>query len=371
MHLWIDDALALADWLAARDCSRTLALDTEFMRVRTYWPELALVQLACGDAIALADPCGIRDWSSLAPLLGAANPQKLMHSASEDLVALAPVASAPLAGLFDTQIAAAFAGLGAGVGYQRLVQDLLGVALAKAETRSDWLARPLSEEQRHYAEADVAHLAALHAELHARLERSGRLAWCIEDCAAMTRAAAASAAEPNPHWAYRNGWRWPLSVQVRVRRLLEWRERSAREFNRPRTWVLDNALIANLALETPRTSDELGERVRAQRAFPRRLRDQLSELLLQPTAEEEATLAPIPAPLRGDEEKRFEALRERVAEIATELTLPPALLASRRTLEALVRNDPGAGLTGWRAEVLAGEVADLVARTRAGETSAG
>src|SRR3546814_3602135 len=135
-----------------------IGLDTEFIRERTYWPQLALVQVSLGDGdddILLVDPLAPGITDALRPLLTDTAVLKVMHSPSEDLVAFMHACGAAPQPLFDTQAAAALAGIAAGIGYQRLVQDVLGVALAKGETRSDWLRRPPSPTQPEYAPHDL------------------------------------------------------------------------------------------------------------------------------------------------------------------------------------------------------------------------
>lgn len=357
MHHWIATPEALSDFAGRLAGAPAVGLDTEFMRVRTYWPELALLQACVDGEVWLVDPLACGPLDVLAPLLARGDRAKVMHSASEDVIALAPAAREGLAGLFDTQIAAAFAGLGPGIGYQRLVADLLGIALEKSETRSNWLARPLSAQQLHYAEADVVHLAALHAQLQSRLEVRGMLAWCLEDCARLARGAVPPA---NPHWDFKTLWKWPPERQARLRRLLDWRERTAQRVDRPRLWLFDNPAAVDLVEHPPATAAELGMRLATQKGFPKREIEALWTVL--GAALDAADLdgfVPIPAPLRDDAERRFEALRDRVAARATTLDLPAALLAPRRVLEALARGLPAPEAAGWRAGVLADDLAAL------------
>ncbi len=352
MHQWIADDAAFAALCEQLARSDRVGLDTEFMRVHTFFPELALLQFADGGPVALVDPLPLRSLAPLAALLLAPNPRKIMHSASEDLATLAPIARAPVAGLFDTQIAAGFAGLGHGMGYQRLVADLLGVELEKSHTRSNWLARPLSAGQLGYAAADVAHLCALHDALVERLERRRMLAWCLQECDRVAQVGADDAPPANPHWEFRNAFRWPLERQARLKRLLDWRETVARRVDKPRAWVLDNPAVASLVTEPPATIAELETRMATQRSLPRRERPALLDLLHAPLAPEALEIAPIPEPLRGDYERRVDELRDRVTARAAELELPPALLAPRRLLEAIVRGQEPAELAGWRREAL-------------------
>jgi ribonuclease D len=356
MHDWIanpHDLNRLAERLAG---ARAIGLDTEFMRVSTYWPELALLQVCVDGAVALVDPLACGPLDVLAPMLADAGTPKLMHSASEDVIAIAPAAKLGLHGLFDTQIAASFAGIGAGIGYQRLVAELLGVALEKTETRSNWLARPLSAQQLHYAEADVHHLDALHALLRERLQQRGMLDWCLEDCARLARGAVVPR---NPHWEFKTLWRWPLERQARLRRLLDWRERTAQRIDRPRLWLFDNPAAATLIEDPPASASALSTRLASQRGFPKREAEALFEYLQSPLEDAELAIEPIPEPLRGEDEQRFEALRQRVAERATTLDLPAALLAPRRVLEVLARKDAISELAGWRSQALAEDLAAL------------
>ncbi len=357
MHRWIDDPAALVARCEELAATVRIGFDTEFMRVSSYWPRLALIQCAAIGAIDLVDPLAVESLAPIGALLRSPTPVKLMHSASEDLVALAPIASAPVAGLFDTQIAAAFAGLGAGIGYQRLVAELLGVEIEKGEQRSDWLKRPLSERQRHYAATDVVHLEAVHDQLLERLHRRGMLAWVLDDCEALANAVGICEVPVNPHHDFKSLWRWPLERQARLKRLLDWREDIARAIDRPRTWILDNPAAVDLVERAPRSPGELATRLSAARAFPKREIGPLYELLGSPLDEPDLAIAPIPAPLADDQERRFEALRAAVAERAAALDLPAALLAPRRVLEALARDPAASVLSGWRRELLAEAIA--------------
>jgi ribonuclease D len=362
MHSWIDSHPELAE-LAERLLSLPrIGFDTEFMRVRTYWPELALLQSTDTGPVALVDPVAIGDLSPLKPVFVSADTVKLMHSASEDLVALAPIcAGEPIGALFDTQVAAAFAGLGAGLGYQRLIAALLGVELDKGETRSNWLARPLTVSQLAYAEADVIHLPAVHDALLEKLEARKLRAWCEEECDRLARAAASGETDDSPHHEFKSLWKWPLERQIKLKRLLDWREATAREVNRPRLWIFDNPAAVTLLDAPLHAPGELATRLATQKAFPKRLTGALFDLINEPIGEDEAGIAPIPAPMRGEDEKRFDEVRNRIAERAAELDLPPALLGSRRQTEALLRGGtPPSSFRGWRREALGGVLDDLV-----------
>lgn len=350
----------MADWIERSDALTTmlentpamLGLDTEFMRIDTFLPKLALVQIELDGRIALIDPTAALDAAPLAAVL--ADPKRVcvMHSASEDLEALATW-NCTLARLFDTQIAASFAGLGAGLGYQKLVATLLGVDLPKAETRSDWLRRPLSAQQLDYAAQDVVHLPVLHAELSLRLERRGYLAWFAEDCARLLERARLREPEAEPQQSMRGAADWPRQRQALLRRVLRWRDATARAIDRPRPWLLDDAHALDLSARPPADAEDLAERTRGQRALRGAQRADLLAVLQTPLAPDELEFAPIPRAPTPSEKTLVNAMKEAVAARAQELDLPEGLLCARRHLESLLatRRWPGV-LEGWRRGVL-------------------
>ena len=179
MATWITTPAELDAYFQQRPTR--IGLDTEFIRERTFWPQLALVQMAVGQDILLIDPLIPGMTEALAPWLADESITKVMHSASEDLVAFKWACGVLPRPLFDTQIGASLAGIGGGMGYQKLVAEITGVALAKGETRSDWMRRPLSESQLQYAADDVEHLFALHDAINARLQALGRQQWLHDD----------------------------------------------------------------------------------------------------------------------------------------------------------------------------------------------
>ena len=332
--------------------SGRVGLDTEFIRERTYWPQLALVQIAIDDPasghprVILADPLAPGITDALRPLLEDRSILKIMHSAGEDLIALRRACGVAPEPLFDTQVAAALAGHAPGTGYQRLVQDITGVALAKGETRSDWLQRPLSASQLDYAADDVRHLFALHDTLAAQLDALVRRAWLDEDCARMLATARNDDGERWPHLSLRAAQHLDLPAQHRLLRLLRWRERFARERDRPRSWVLDNELATLLARDPPADAAELQRVLDRHPKSPRKLAAQIQHALVTPLADE----ADAPPPRTEEvDRKALKRLQDAVAARSAELGLPDGVLASRRWLEALLeRGEWPQALSGWR-----------------------
>ncbi len=356
-HVWIDQPDQLADWLSQWQAPPLLALDTEFIRERTWYPQLALVQMTIpGQPVLLVDPNadGVAAW--LQPLLRNPAVTKLMHSASEDVQALLRGCESTPAPLFDTQIAAALAGLGAGIGYQRLVECVLGVSLPKSETRSDWLRRPLSPAQLDYAADDVEYLHALHTQLQERLRELGREAWLVEDCARLLQQSAQDVPDPNPHLALRGAQYLDAPAQALLARLLRWREVQARSSDKPRGWILDNELSVALARRPPLDQRAFNGLLDAQPKSPRRLRDELWEVVSMPLAADERDIPLLSQP-DAAQKKQLRALQDAVAVVAAELQLPDSVLASRRTLEALLEVKSGPEhwprtLQGWRRPLL-------------------
>jgi ribonuclease D len=360
---WITDPTALTARLATRPAR--IGLDTEFIRERTYWPQLALVQIAIevdGDApdILLLDPLAPGITEALTPILADTSILKVMHSPSEDLVAFKRACGVVPEPLFDTQLAAALTGIGSGLGYQKLVEQLTGTALAKGETRSDWLRRPLSPAQLEYAADDVRHLFELHDTLDAMLAQQSRRDWLAEDAARVVSNARDEAPERWPQLSMRAAQFLDRDAQLRLARLLRWRDLYAREADRPRTWILDNELATALARTPPIDRAGLQRELNAHPKAPRKLGDAIWIALTTPLPDEAD--APEPLGERVDRQ-RLRDLQDAVARRSRELELPDGVLASRRWLEALAeRGEWPDALAGWRRAALEPALAPLLPR---------
>ena len=341
-----------------------LALDTEFMRVRTYFPQAALFQLYDGEACYLIDPLAVQNLAPLAQVL--ANPAilKIMHSCSEDLEVCERHLGVLPESLIDTQIVAAFCGHGLSVGYHKMLVQELGVVLEKSETRTDWLQRPLSTSQLSYAAEDVAYLPDLWTALAQRLDASSAAAWAREECAAvLDRFRERDAAS-----AYRNiGGAWRLDARglALLRALGDWRERTARDKDLPRNWVVPDAVLLQIAQLKPLNVQQLEPLAELQPGSRRRFG---SEII----AAVEAGLtcadlpAPVPPPPSAAQGRLLKALRAQLVQRGTSLGIAPEMLARRRDLEELLRwrtdATPIAGLglmRGWRREVIGEELLRL------------
>lgn len=359
MSLWIDTPQALSERLERWSGQPLVALDTEFIRERTYYPQLALVQLAIPGDILLVDPLVPGMDAALRPLLVDPAVTKLMHSASEDLQALQRGCAALPAPLFDTQVAAALVGLGAGLGYQKLVEQVTGITLAKGETRSDWLRRPLSDSQCEYAADDVRHLHAVHALLDGKLHELGRHDWLYADAGRALANAADESDEPWPHLSLRSAQGLDVEGQARLCRILRWRDQEARRSDKPKSWIIDNELAVLLARRPPIDQGDFNAVLDRHPKAPRKSRGALFDALNAPLSAEDLAI-PL---LKADslDKQKVKAMQEAVAAVAQAHGLPEGLLCARRHLEALLdgRGWPPA-LSGWRRELLEPVLAPLI-----------
>ncbi len=340
------------DEIAARLTTQAaIGLDTEFLRERTYHAQLCLLQISWPHGAACVDPLAVTDLGVLRSILAAPPTVKVLHASRQDLEVLLP-AVGPVRPLFDTQLAAALAGEPAQIGYAQLVHRLLGHELAKAHTRTDWSRRPLSTEQIEYALDDVRHLLPLKAALEERLERLGRLPWLAEELAALEEPAAFGV-DPEQAWRRLKGLGGLDPGRERLlRSLAAWRERRALERNRPRGWILEDALVRDIVLRVPRTVEALG----AIAGMPAGLLERSGEQLLEYVRAADIP-EPAPAVTRPKPDPRHSALVKKLAAIqrsvAAELSLSPEVLTTRRDLEHLAAGSQDAQvLRGWRRTVL-------------------
>ncbi|QOW23293.1 ribonuclease D [Lysobacter avium] len=334
---------------------RRIGVDTEFIRERTYWPKLALVQIALERdgqlEILLVDSLAPGINEALAAILADTTILKIMHSPSEDLVAFKHACDALPRPLFDTQLAASLTGVGGGMGYQKLVESITGVPLAKGETRSDWLRRPLSASQLEYAADDVRHLFELHDVLESMLQKQGRRDWLAADAERTLANADADGLERWPHLSLRGSQFLDPDAQRSAIRLLRWRDRYARETDRPRGWILDNELALLVAREQPTGTAALQDLLDGHPKAPRKLTDIIWNALRTPVDDEAD--APDARLAEKRDKTRLRALQDAVAKLSVELDLPAGVLASRKHLESLLDHGewPDA-LAGWRQEAL-------------------
>lgn len=347
---YIDDPDALAGFCAALRASDWLALDTEFIREKTYYPKLCLIQIADDNTIGCVDPLALDDLTPLFELLYDPGVVKVLHAAQQDLEIFHYLHGSPPAPVFDTQIAATLLGQGEQVGYAALVQRVLGVELDKSQVRTDWSRRPLSAEQLAYAADDVRYLRELYRRQYTALQQRGRLAWLDEDFAALSDPQRYRI-DPETVWSRIKGaGRLRPGQLVVLRALVAWREREAMTRDRPRRWIVDDNLLLDLARLQPDSADKLEQL----RGFEGERRRRYGETLLAVIAEaremprERWPQPTRPEPLSPEQDALVDALLAIVKLAAGEHEVSPGSLAGRRDLERLVQGEDVALLHGWR-----------------------
>jgi ribonuclease D len=352
----ITDTDALAALCARLRQERFVTVDTEFMRERTYWPELCLVQLAGEDEVAEVDALapGI-DLAPLGALLADPAVIKVFHAARQDIEIFLLKFDAVPTPLFDTQIAAMVAGYGDQASYDSLCRSLAGVQIDKAHRFSDWSARPLSAAQLAYAAADVTHLRKIYTALDARLRREGRLAWVAEEMAALADPATYRQ-DPETAWERlrpRTGNRRFLGI---LQAIAAWREREAQRINIPRQRLVKDETLLEIAATTPASAADLARARGISEGFAKGKSG--AGLIAAVQAGREMADSDLPeAPRERSGPPASPALvallKVLLAAKSEEHHVAPRLLATSEDLDRLASGD-GAGvaaLHGWRREV--------------------
>jgi ribonuclease D len=348
----IDSAGALLELRGQLLGEPQVGIDTEFLRERTYRAELCLIQMTTRSGPTCLDPLALPDLDTLRPLF-CGGPLKVLHAGRQDLEVLLPIVGI-VRPLFDTQIAAALAGFPAQVGYAELVRRLLDRDLPKGQTRTDWSRRPLSPEQIEYALDDVRYLLPLREILLEQLQRLQRMSWLEAELAELEDPARL-AVDPELAWQrFKGVGNWDAGRLRLLKALAAWRERRAIERNRPRGWILDDAVLREIVQQVPRTHETLARIAELPEGVLRHSGDDLLTLINE--AEIEHPAPPLPRRERPDPESvaRTRRLTEVVQDLAKELAIAAEILATRRDLEDIARGAaPLKVLGGWRAEVLA------------------
>jgi ribonuclease D len=366
---------AVAELAEGARAAGRFALDTEFMGEGRYRTLLCLVQLATPQAAGMAERIEILDpleqdiaAEPLTGILADRGVKVVVHAGRQDVALVRRRFGSEVRNVFDTQIAAGFAGLGAQSSYESLLAELLGVRIAKSASFTRWDTRPLTSEQRAYAREDVLHLLELAAELERRLEALGRLEWAREECEALERASD----ERDPEAIFE---RLPrvrgLSARARpvARELVLWRERTAASQDRPVQSILSDAALMEIARRKPSSRAEL-EHIRG--AGVGSIRRRAHELLATvergraqpPEPAPEAVRAPLPKP----EDAPLVALAESLVRAhALRAGIAYELIASRADLQAIVsarrsdeREPDVRTLRGWRRELVGAAILRLL-----------
>lgn len=329
--------------------STSIGIDTEFMREKTYFAELCLVQLSIEKRIYCADPLGAANlddfWTALT------SNEWILHSGRQDMEVIYQASGKMPARIFDTQIAAALLGFAPQLGYAGLVLELFDVSLDKSHTRADWSRRPLSDAVLRYAAEDVEYLLPAFDELKSRLETLNRFDWAVQDSLDLLDR---SLYEVDPAQAIDRvkGARNLRGTSHSIAgRLAEWREREAIRRNRPRQWILRDAVLLDIAQQGPSSRDALLKI----RDLPERTVARAGEQLLEAVTAGQSDAGNYQPPSRPDEREKslLKKLQNAVAECAADLGINAETLAPRKELAAAVSGVRESRVfRGWRRDLL-------------------
>ncbi len=356
----ITDSAALAALIERFAGDDAVIVDTEFMRRDTYYPQPALIQLCFPgepDKAWLIDPLAVDEVDPLRALFDNPDIVKVLHSASEDLEVFQVYLGTQPLPLFDTQRAAAFARLGFSLGYQALVERVSGLELAKGETRSDWLKRPLTDSQLDYAAADVIPLLPVYRHLRELLDASGRTAWVLED-GAMAATEAASPPAPS-HTRVKSAWKLQPRQLAALVMVCDWRDERARRLDKPKSWILADKVCLSLAQRMPTSTEQLRSVPDMPQAVVRKQGEALLELTDEACClEKEELPAPLGKPLDSSQREQLKKLKQAAAELAREWEVEPEVLLPAKDYELMVRLANGDSVEwpsrwyGWREQAL-------------------
>ncbi|NKB37545.1 MAG: ribonuclease D [Gammaproteobacteria bacterium] len=362
-YRFIDNNEALQQLCSELSNSSWLAVDTEFERERTFSPELCLVQVANVSEVAIIDPLSINDLEPMYELLFDPGIVKVFHAARQDLEIFFNSHKKIPVPIFDTQLAAPLVGFDEQIGYANLVSKMLGINLSKAHTRTDWKRRPLQEAQLQYAADDVIYLAEIYPLLLQDLTKRGRIDWLRAEFEALD--------DPQLYlpdvdsvWK-KTSWCKKLKGQklCALQHLTAWREKKARADNLPRSWLMKDDLILNLAQLQPESLSELKDIKGIQERLVRKYGEEIITTL-DSAKQSEPQSAPddkTRKPLNKKEEAMVDVLTAIVKMHADNHNLHPAILAPKKELEKLIRRDSQTLLLkGWRRPLIGETLNDFI-----------
>lgn len=329
--------------------SGVVAVDSEFLREKTYNARLCLVQLGIGEDQYCIDVLAIEDLSSIASLFADERVLKLFHAARQDMEVIYQTFGALPKPIFDTQLAAAFCGSDMQIGYGALVQEVTGIELPKTQSRTDWTRRPLSPEQITYAGEDVAHLRELYEKAQQRLGESSKVKWYEEEIQSYYELDK-YIIEPSQAYKRLSGGNLNIKQQYLLKAFAEWREATAQQRDIPRTWVIRDEKLFDLVLQQPKTEDKIREMGIFGRRSVTYLAPQALEIIKSVSTGDERLWRKV-EPLTKQEKGVCSTLMKQLSALAGELEIAQALLGTRKDIESLYRHRQSKKLLGgWRKE---------------------
>ncbi len=359
----LESATQLANAAKQWESSNVLGIDTEFVRERTYRADLGLIQISDGRTAWLVDPLAVGSLEPLAQLMANTNITKILHSSSEDLEVLMNSLGQLPEPLVDTQVASAMLGQPLQLAYHNAVKWLLDITVDKDQTRSNWCRRPLHSNQLRYAAMDVVFLPMMLQKIKPQLEMVGRWEWLMEDAERMKKNSLTPVDPEHAYLRFPGIGRMDESGLKALQALAAWREKTAKEKNRARGFVISDAGLMQLSRLRPGSADQIS---RIDEIHPGAL-SKYQPRLLQLIADSQSMKSPVEKieDLSNNQQRQLKAMRSAVGERAKELDLDPALLASRKELEKLIRAVANSQqiperFRGWRKQVITEELLQLL-----------
>ena len=358
--IWVEDDATLNELCQSWSKQAAIAIDTEFLRTDTFYPIAALFQVGDGAGCYLIDPLAIKDFTYFKALLVNPNVTKVMHSCSEDMEVFARLFGLTPNPIFDTQVAAAIAGYDFSMGYARLIERLMAISLAKDQTRSDWLCRPLSSSQLRYAALDVAYLLVAYGMLQKRLGELGRSDWVLQDCAEIVAVANRDVDPDSFYLKFKSAWKLNRKQLACLQLLAAWRECEARDQNIPRNRLIKEHAVFDMAKLGP---TEIKDLRRIEGLPPRVIHSYGDELL---DIVEQAYHLPddvcpqlIDRPLSPSAGPLVKQIKLVLSQTAQELSFPVEMLLRKKDVELMAKGvylhhklEYPERLSGWREDLL-------------------
>ena len=352
----------LDTFCSAASDAKWLALDTEFIREKTYYPNLCLVQVASENEIVCIDPIAISDLSSLENLIYQNSVTKIFHSASQDLEIFVNLFDAVPTPIFDTQIAASLLGFGEQVSYAYLVNEICNIELDKSLSRTNWERRPLSAKELRYAADDVKYLAEIFKFLNDELKKQERSHWADFECNNLSLIEKYKI-DTDEIWQTIKGAGKLASNQLNVlKHVAKWRELQAIAENKPRRWVMSDKLLLQLAITQPADISSFKELEAIQQEHFAYADAVINEITsAQAIPECDWPTAKNFLPLSAEQRKLVKQAQNLIRDRAEELSITPSLLATRSVVEKLVRGKRELDvLSSWKKDLVGNDLVSLI-----------
>ncbi len=345
-----------------------LALDTEFMRETTYYPNLCLIQIATDERIACIDTIAIDDLSAFKRLVYSSAITKVFHAASQDLEIFFNLYADLPTPIFDTQIAASALGYGEQISYARLVKAICGVTLDKSLSRTSWNRRPLSNKEIQYAVNDVKYLAEMYHYLKNELEQHGRSHWVADEYQRISNIKKYKISSDELWKSVKGTSKLAPHQLIVLKELAAWRDQQAIRENKPRQWILRDKSLRALCVEQPTCALALPEIAGLTASKLTRYADAIIKHIrkARKIPDRQWPKAQRPTPLNREQRKALKYALQLIRKRATELNVSPNLLATRNMLGKLIRGQRRPDvLSGWREELIGTELATLLEKSSA------